>query len=545
MSGSVTSSNRSGGGRYRRVGRGDEVDETLFGERGVSGLHCVAGGSPRYRSQSGERGVLRGAGNSSIHGSTRTSKGAAGGAAPVVMRASDLHVMQRRAVIKTSEDLEHEREAALEARRARASKAELRKAKMLALEDKRRAAEPLTELEQEEAEARDRARIMAKHRKEEAMDAVKAMNSMMEYAKTVTIRDRQVEEKKASRAREKEREKVLDLEVEVSRLEEVKKYLDRDAELRVKRAEARKDIEVQMAEARQRRREEFEERQREAARTVARMKEMEEEDRAKEVERRDKKSALRREVKAANEAAIRGKTERREAAIAEDRALEEEQRLATEAAIAAEMEREKERLRREEMFFKLRGAVEKFQDNSEQIAETQMRRAFEAGQRKARHEAEERERKRAEMYAELKRARDEQLKLKEVTRAMEIQKERDEFERNQAARREWMASERRVMEDRRDRDRHHVKAVLQQAEEKLAAVKEARLERRNAGIAGVQATGEEMTKLEYIRERKAKELREAGVDNKYTVQLRRFNPKDVIDKDFKLGPPRIMPKAPK
>lgn len=454
------------------------------------------------------------------------------------MRTSDLARMREVAVIKTAEDVEADREAAMAARRSRATLAERRTKKMMMLEDARAAREPLSELEQEDEEEKDRARLRAGHIRQETKDAVKAMNSMVAYAKTVTIRDRQVLERRARLEREKEAQRILDLEVEIARLEEMRKFQQREEALRARRVVARRGIQAQLDEAAQRKAALAEARKREAEEAVARIRRVEAEDREAELRKRDAKARLRAEVKAANEAAIAARREDRERALAEDRALEEAQAAETEAAILAEMEKEKERLRREEEFFKLRGMVEKFQDNTEAVAETRMRRAFEEGQRKDREAAERRAMAQREAEAELRRAREEQTAYKTALRAAEIERERQEFERAQAAKKQWMAAERAGREQRRSKDREHVREVLSQAEERLAAAKAAGVRTREQGGESLRATDAEMEELHHIRERKIRELRAAGVESKYAVQLQRFRPRAVIEKDFKLGPPR-------
>lgn len=57
---------------------------------------------------------------------------------------------------------------------------------------------------------------------DEARDDVKTMNSYAEYAKTVTIRDKQLAEKREREAREAEQEKIRCAEMEIARLEQVK-----------------------------------------------------------------------------------------------------------------------------------------------------------------------------------------------------------------------------------------------------------------------------------------------------------------------------------
>jgi len=48
--------------------------------------------------------------------------------------------------------------------------------------------------------------------------------------------------------------------------------------------------------------------------------------------------------------------------------------------------------------------------------------------------------------------------------------------------------------------------------------------------------------LEQVKARKIRELKAAGVEGKYVVELENFNPRRQDLDDYKLGPPRIKPK---
>ncbi len=58
--------------------------------------------------------------------------------------------------------------------------------------------------------------------KDENRDDVKTLNSLMKYAKTVTIRNLQLDEKKQREAAEKDAERARELEMEIQRLEQIK-----------------------------------------------------------------------------------------------------------------------------------------------------------------------------------------------------------------------------------------------------------------------------------------------------------------------------------
>lgn len=69
------------------------------------------------------------------------------------------------------------------------------------------------------------------------MDDVKEMNKMVMYAKCVTVRDKQLKEKKELHESYKVQEKRKDLMMEIERLKMIKHYEDLD---KVKKEELRK-----------------------------------------------------------------------------------------------------------------------------------------------------------------------------------------------------------------------------------------------------------------------------------------------------------------
>ena len=167
-----------------------------------------------------------------------------------------------------------------------------------------------------------------------------------------------------------------------------------------------------------------------------------------------------------------------------------------------------------------------------------MRRAFEEGQRRDREAAARKRAKEAEDAAALREAREAQIRDRELLRAAEIAQERQTFDAAQAARSDWVKAERETRHRRREADRSHVKDVLRQAEASIAQARERSERERSEGAVGLRATDEEMAHLAAVRDRKVAELAKSGVESKYAVQLRRFNPRSALDKDFKMGPPR-------
>merc|ERR1719197_1156168 len=68
----------------------------------------------------------------------------------------------------------------------------------------------------------------AKQMMDEEMDDVKHMNQMMLYSKVVTIRDAQIQEKRAVQGEREEEERQLDMMMEIERLKALKMYEERE-----------------------------------------------------------------------------------------------------------------------------------------------------------------------------------------------------------------------------------------------------------------------------------------------------------------------------
>jgi len=148
---------------------------------------------------------------------------------PNVISGHDLYRMRGETVIRTKADIRREaREKEAERDRKWADQA-ARKERMKQLEARRIASMPLSELEQEEAEDAERERIRNRFLDQEAMDEVKKMSSLVAYAKTASIRERQLKEKKLRAERELEEETIRDLEVEIARMEQMKLWQERES----------------------------------------------------------------------------------------------------------------------------------------------------------------------------------------------------------------------------------------------------------------------------------------------------------------------------
>lgn len=102
--------------------------------------------------------------------------------------------------------------------------AKAKKEKMMNLEREKKKEVPLTDIQLEEKQTKEGIIVRAQHILNEQEDDVKDMNKMVAYTKCVTVRDKQVIERKEIVKQRKVEEQRKDLMAEVERLKSIKFY---------------------------------------------------------------------------------------------------------------------------------------------------------------------------------------------------------------------------------------------------------------------------------------------------------------------------------
>jgi len=188
----------------------------------------------------------------------------------------------------------------------------------------------------------------------EQKDEVKHMNQMMLYAKVATVRDKQLEEKKALRETFKIQEKRKDLMMEIDRLKKIKHY--DEVEREKKEDQRRKALEVvdQIKEREVERLRAQEEKEREGQDMIRAIKQVQQEEAQMALQRKHKQKLLNDDIYEANQRAIHNKQKKIDEERAEEekiiqynleKAQKEADYLAEQKRIKDEKEREVQRLR--------------------------------------------------------------------------------------------------------------------------------------------------------------------------------------------------------
>lgn len=419
--------------------------------------------------------------------------------------------------------MRREAREAEEERARRQAVAEARKEKIRSLEATRIANLPKSQLEQEEEEEKQRRREILVAVRQESMDDVKKMNSILNYALTVAIRNRQVEEKKERAAAEAAAEKMAALEEEIALLEAEKRAQAKEEEhkqyLQTVRASIISQVDERLS-AKRAQREAI--RKEEADRKAAAAIEL-----AKERERKEealkKKTAELEEIMRLNEEQIAAKGARkaaeREAEARADR--EAAEALAKKEADAAEKERQ--RKLKEEQLFKVRGEVQKIYSDIGRKDELRAKRAFEASERVTREKELEKARKRAAMLADLQESRVRMQEEKERRMAELIGAEKEEFVAALRVQDEQLDRERAAAEARAKEAAEHLRAIKAQMDEKEARARREREREVALTHAAREEADRELERLRAVRDRKVQELLDLGVDPIFTVELQKYD----------------------
>merc|ERR1711934_313812 len=272
----------------------------------------------------------------------------------VVISSNELQRLKESATVITPQEAARQAKMASSAKAETMAAARARKEKIISMEAERKKNEAKSELEVEQMEKDKHTMGRADFLVDEQRDDVKRMNQFVRYSKCATIRDAQLEEKKALQRQDEEEEMRLDEVMEHERVRAVELYEQREAQRAVDRKHG-KDVIVEQVKARERERllqQEILEQERDGM--LRQLERLKEEDLLKAEMKKEAAKKLMEEVAASNSQMIRMKELKRRKEIEEDQRIAAylEEKAAREQAhqdeldrIAAEKEAETVKLR--------------------------------------------------------------------------------------------------------------------------------------------------------------------------------------------------------
>ncbi|XP_032253096.1 cilia- and flagella-associated protein 45 isoform X2 [Phoca vitulina] len=189
----------------------------------------------------------------------------------------------------------------------------------------------------------------------------------------------------------------------------------------------------------------------------------------------------------------------------------------------AEFEAEQERIRREKEkeIARLRAMQEKAQDYQAEQDALRAKRNQEAADREWRRKEKENAQKKVETEAKLRKSRLEQVAFKEHTLAVQVQRDRDEFERILRAQREQIEKERLEEEKKATGRLRHANELRRQVRENQQKQVQDRIATFEEGQRLKEEAQKRRERIDDIKKRKIEELRATGLPEKYCIEAER------------------------
>ncbi|XP_076404109.1 cilia- and flagella-associated protein 45 isoform X2 [Peromyscus maniculatus bairdii] len=372
--------------------------------------------------------------------------------------------------------------------------------------------------------ARDRAQNLlqrASKLRMEQEEELKEMSQIILNAKCHAIRDAQILEKQQIQKELDAEEKRLDQMMEVDRQKSLQRQKDREKKRKEERLRGKRQIVDQIKKNEEERSLLAEHREQEKEQMLAYLERLQEED-LQDLERRhQEKLKMQAEIKRINEENQRQKAER----LAQEKLADQMVMEFTKKKMAreAEFEAEQERIRREKEkeIARLRAMQEKAQDYRAEQDALRAKRNQEVADREWRRKEKENAQKKMETEEKLRKSRLDQVAFKEHTLAVQVQRDRDEFERILRAQREQIEKE-RLEQEKKAADRlQHANELRRQVRENQQKQVQNRLSTFEEGRRLKEEAQKRRERIEDIKKQKLDELRATGLPEKYCIEAER------------------------
>jgi len=509
---------------------GREVDEALFGETKARKV---------FNSKTYEDAVSYSPSGTKVGGGKAQKPGAVQPSAePLVIGASSVLNMKRGATLGRGEEIRAraEREALAAERK---NVAESRKERIRAMESSRLANIPLSKLQQEEEDEKSARRALALALQEQATDDMKAMNSIINEAITVSIRDRQVEEKKRQQEAEKAAQRMMELKAEIQVMEAQQHADEEEAKKKLLVKVQQRALADQLHAAINKKKTALDAIQKEERERREKMKgELEAEEAKKEASILARKALL-LDFKLHNDAAVGARAARKAAELEADRRADAEAAVLAEKK-EAQLKREEEARKEKERVLHLAATnVARILDDRDSRDELRARRAQELADRALRQKALAEAKAKAEAQRSLRAAQAEMAASKLIHMASMIEEEKQEFERAAVAQEEWLEAERVAERLRLEKGKALLVDLAAQVEEKKALDVARRAREAKDELERVAGLKDKVEFLKSIRDKQVQEMKSLGVDPKWTGALLRYDTEAISNHQEMSGRPPI------
>jgi len=519
---SVTSSRSRGSkyGSYRVRAKTSQVDETLFSS------------SPQKKVQEKtkpKRETVQVITKDLIRNVIVPSKDPSGQS--VVLRRHNLNRIKSNSKVKTPSEIEAEAARRQAEKEEAAAEVADRKQHFATLDMDKKANEGLNDLEHEAKKENEYLLEKARIAKIEQEDRIKKLNELIVDAKVHAIRDLQVKEKDEIIQDVHDEDKRLDVIMEVHRLTGIKAAERVEQEKLIKRREGAREILTQIKNNTETRLLEEEKKNAEAQALVDYMEQLQEEDVAELIQKKEAQLQLKAEVDEINRVAQEQKVKRAEQEIIQDLKVVEYNRLKAEREAAYEAEQEKARKAKEYEIQRLRSLQERAQDHQAERDALRAKRNQEQTEREWRRKEKEEANKRAAIAEEMRKAREDQIQHKLHFQAIQAQRERQEFERILHEQERKIRTDQATKQEKLVEMQNHsqqLRAQIQNRERER--IDERKVFFEESDLLTIEQEEHER-KIQKVVQHKLDELRQAGIDEKYISEVVRklHQPKRLTD----------------
>uniref|UniRef100_G3U539 Cilia- and flagella-associated protein 45 n=1 Tax=Loxodonta africana TaxID=9785 RepID=G3U539_LOXAF len=352
----------------------------------------------------------------------------------------------------------------------------------------------------------------------EQEEELKDMSKIILNAKCHAIRDAQILEKRLIQKELETEEKRLDQMMEVERQKSIQRQEELDRKRREERIRGRRHIVEQMEKNQEERSLLAEQREQEKEQMLEYIEQLQEEDLKDRERRHQEKLKMQAEIKKSN---IHKQSQM---AVAQECLAKFIFKAARKwQAREAEFEAEQERIRREKEkeIARLRAMQEKAQDYQAEQDALRAKRNQEVADREWRRKEKENAQKKIETEAMLKKSRLEQVAFKEHALAVQVQRDRDEFERILRAQREQIEKERLEQEKKTTGRLQHANELRRQVRENQQKQVQDRIATFEEGRRLKEEAQRRRERIDDIKRKKLEELRATGLPEKYCIEAER------------------------
>ncbi|RMB93932.1 hypothetical protein DUI87_29668 [Hirundo rustica rustica] len=238
-------------------------------------------------------------------------------------------------------------------------------------------------------------------------------------------------------------------------------------------------------------------------------------------QKQEKLKQIHAEIRRLNVESQRLKDQQHERERLEDERVLEQQRQKAEREAAWEAEQEQLRLEKEKELARLRAMQEQAQDWQAELDALRAKRNQEVADREWRRQELEKARKKAELEQQLRQDRLEQVAQKEQYLAMQVEQDRQEFQRVLKAHQEQLEREKLEREQRELRQRAHAQYLRQQIQELQQQRERERAAVIEEGRQQEQELRQRRQRLAQLRQQKLQEFRATGIPDKYRAHVER------------------------